>query len=183
MEEKKTSWTLDVIEVDDDLVLQLPQELLDMQGWKEGDVLIWIDNHDGSWTLTKKQDTVEDQCNLELDIKSDLAIVEKCRRSERYCQHLYAALCNNSFAKESFIPKLAGKNKWSCSWRYAGGLIADIRCEGDYMDWYCSGISDKVDSAGEYDDGTVIEGFITEEIKNDLRRLGWKPVDDSNTED
>jgi hypothetical protein len=183
MNEKKLSWTLDVIEDGDDLVIQLPPELLEMQGWHEGDVLVWIDNHDGSWTLTKKEATVDDQCNLELDIKNDAAIVEKCRRSEKYCQHLYAALCNNEFAKESFIPKLTGTNKWSCSWRYAGGIISDITCKGSYLDWYCSGMSKHVDSTGEYDDGTVIEGFITSEVKNDLRKLGWLVVDQPSDED
>jgi len=35
----------------------------------------------------------------------------------------------------------------------------------DYIDWYCSGISDK--------DGSVQEGTISEEIKEDLKKLGW----------
>jgi hypothetical protein len=37
-----------------DLILPLPQELLDDAGWAEGDVLNWEDNKDGSWSLTKK---------------------------------------------------------------------------------------------------------------------------------
>ena len=37
-----------------DLILPLPQELLDDAGWGEGDVLNWRDNKDGSWSLTKK---------------------------------------------------------------------------------------------------------------------------------
>ena len=31
-------------------------ELIKEIGWKEGDVLLWIDNQDGSWSL-KKSDT------------------------------------------------------------------------------------------------------------------------------
>ena len=52
----KTSWTVTVEEADDgsgDLVMPLPQDFLDQQGWKEGDTLDWQDNKDGSWTLSK----------------------------------------------------------------------------------------------------------------------------------
>jgi len=56
MSESKTSWTVTVEEAEDgsgDLVLPLPQEMLDLQGWREGDTLDWKDNEDGSWTLSK----------------------------------------------------------------------------------------------------------------------------------
>jgi hypothetical protein len=49
-------WTITVEEADDgsgDLILPLPPELLDMQGWKEGDTLEWNDLGDGSWTISK----------------------------------------------------------------------------------------------------------------------------------
>jgi|TARA_B100000902_G_scaffold342514_1_gene346633 bifunctional DNA-binding transcriptional regulator/antitoxin component of YhaV-PrlF toxin-antitoxin module len=42
--------------VHDDGVLTFPPEFLEKVGWQEGDVLEWIDNHDGSWTLTKNND-------------------------------------------------------------------------------------------------------------------------------
>ena len=51
-----TKWTITVEEADDgsgDIILPLPQELLDLQGWKEGDTLEWTDMGDGSWTMTK----------------------------------------------------------------------------------------------------------------------------------
>ena len=51
-----TRWTVIVEEADDgsgDLVLPLPQDMLDLQGWKEGDVLKWTDMGDGAWSLTK----------------------------------------------------------------------------------------------------------------------------------
>ena len=31
------------------------EEILDELKWKEGDVLEWIDNKDGSWSLVKKK--------------------------------------------------------------------------------------------------------------------------------
>lgn len=36
-----------------DLYLQFPDELIEQLGWSAGDELNWIDNKDGSWTLTK----------------------------------------------------------------------------------------------------------------------------------
>jgi bifunctional DNA-binding transcriptional regulator/antitoxin component of YhaV-PrlF toxin-antitoxin module len=51
------SWTL-TIEQDPetgDLVLPFTPEILDELGWKEGDVLDWVDNKDGSWSLVKKK--------------------------------------------------------------------------------------------------------------------------------
>ena len=82
-----------------------------------------------------------------------------------------------------FWQELKGET-WSCSWRHAGGIIADMREEGDYIDWYCSGIGNE--ELGNGLDGTVPdvtdgrdyvpEGTVTEEIELDLNRLGWRPV-------
>lgn len=49
-----TQWTA-IIDEDEngELILPLPQELLDLQGWKEGDDLEWTDNSDGTWSLSK----------------------------------------------------------------------------------------------------------------------------------
>jgi hypothetical protein len=56
--DKQTQWTV-IIEEDPatgDLILPLPQDLLDTQGWVEGDTLSWVDNKNGSWSLIKKKD-------------------------------------------------------------------------------------------------------------------------------
>jgi len=56
MSESKTSWTVTLEEADDgsgDLVMPLPQEMLDLQGWQEGDTLNWKEGDNGSWTLSK----------------------------------------------------------------------------------------------------------------------------------
>ena len=42
--------------VDDDGVLTFPEGFLEKLGWKEGDVLQWIDNKDGSFSLVKPDD-------------------------------------------------------------------------------------------------------------------------------
>lgn len=37
-----------------DLFLLFPQTLLDSVGWKEGDVIDWTKDENGSWILSKK---------------------------------------------------------------------------------------------------------------------------------
>ena len=43
--------------VDDDGVLTFPNEMMEELGWKEGDMLEWIDNIDGSFSLVKSDET------------------------------------------------------------------------------------------------------------------------------
>jgi bifunctional DNA-binding transcriptional regulator/antitoxin component of YhaV-PrlF toxin-antitoxin module len=49
-------WTLTVEEDPEtgDGILTFPEDLIEQAGWKEGDVLNWIDNKDGTWTLFKE---------------------------------------------------------------------------------------------------------------------------------
>ena len=71
--EKKT-WTLPVETVfngdtmEDDYVLTFPEDLLEQSGWKAGDVLNWIDNGNGSFTLKKVGDSIDE--NPEESIKN-----------------------------------------------------------------------------------------------------------------
>ena len=106
--------------------------------------------------------------NLEYDLRSTDWILAKARASEDYAQNIYAALCNNGFIKLDVIPILT-EQEWSCSWRYAGGIVADMREQGDYIDWYCSGIRDRDD----INNGYMPEGLITKEIREDFKQLGW----------
>lgn len=57
----KTRWTIDVQEDPEtgEKILEFPDDLMESAGWKEGDVLEWIDNKDGSWTLRKKDENSE----------------------------------------------------------------------------------------------------------------------------
>jgi len=111
--------------------------------------------------------------NLEYDLRSTDWILEKVRSNETYAQNLYAAMCNRDFIRNDVWPILSEK-KWSCSWRYAGGIVAHMQEKGDYIDWYCSGIRDS-DSP---DNGFVAESVVTDEIKADLLKLGWIVVED-----
>ena len=51
------SWTIEVQEDPDsgDCILEFPPDMLEQAGWKEGDVLDWKDNGNGSFMLTKKE--------------------------------------------------------------------------------------------------------------------------------
>mgnify|MGYP000340760845 CR=1 FL=1 len=94
-------------------------------------------------------------------------------------REFYQSLCNVDWypknppltEDEQIIKKLKGEHEpsWSCSWRTAGGFIADIRnkhyntAEG-YMDFYCSGE----------------EGVVTDLVNNCFDRMGWYPKNHLN---
>ena len=126
--------------------------------------------------------------NMEYDLRTTDWILEKVRDCDIYAQHLYAAMCNNEFQRNDVYPILADK-KWGCSWRYAGGIIADMQEKGDYIDWYCSGIRNDMYQEESSDLSMVdqehrkkllayvSESVVTQEIKDDLFKLGWVVLD------
>lgn len=116
--------------------------------------------------------------NMEYNMRVSELMLEKVRSSDKYAQNLYAAMCNREFQKLDVLPILKDET-WSCSWRSAGGIIANMRQQGDYIDWYCSGIGSGLGNGDE--DGTkgyVGEGHVTDEIREDLKTLGWLVVPD-----
>jgi len=139
--------------------------------------------------LEREQDPEWQKNNMEYDMRTADWMVAKVRASEVYAQNLYAAMCNRDFQKNDVWPLLKNET-WSASWRSAGGIVADMRGEGDYMDWYCSGIrggiseSDLADMTAEqqeryhwYEKNFVSESAVTDEIRTDLMKLGWLVVD------
>jgi hypothetical protein len=122
--------------------------------------------------------------NLEYDLRSTKWICDKAKARESYAQNIYAALCNQDWQKNDVWPRLKGET-YSCSWRYAGGIVADIVEQGDYIDWYCSGIRGDITEeqiASALEQGMdivkyVSEGVVTDEIREDFFKLGWLPVD------
>lgn len=113
--------------------------------------------------------------NMEYDLRSTRWICDQVKSNKTYAQNLYAALCNRDFQKNEVWNRLEGKT-WSCSWRYAGGILADMCESGDYIDWYCSGIQGEPDEDW-VDLGHVPEGTVTDQIREDLFRLGWLVVE------
>lgn len=141
---------------------------------------------------TRKQEEQPEwrENNMEYDMRASEWMCAKVRASEAYAQNLYAAMCNREFQKNEVWDQLKNRT-WSASWRYAGGIVADMVGKGDYIDWYCSGISGEW-SDEEYRNATkesqerylymknnfVGEGFVTDEIRQDLFKLGWLVLDD-----
>jgi hypothetical protein len=122
--------------------------------------------------------------NMEYDLRSSKEMCDKVKASDNYAQNLYAAMCNQEWRKRELWPEMKEEN-WGCSWRHAGGIVADMQEKGDYIEWYCSGIGSQDQGYGlaavmpETDpDGRtyVPEGHVTEEIELDLNKLGWRPV-------
>ena len=116
--------------------------------------------------------------NLEYDLRSTKWICDKAKSTKTYAQNLYAAMCNQDWQRNDVWPLLKGQT-YSCSWRYAGGIVAHMREEGDYIDWYCSGIQGDPDEDW-IDLGHVPEGTVTNEIREDLFKLGWLPVNNND---
>ena len=123
--------------------------------------------------------------DLEEELYQHEWFLKKVREDKRYAQNLYSAFCNMRWQKLEVLPILKD-DYWSCSWRYAGGLVAEIRGNGeDYMDWYCSGMGGFAAFADEDPEeteryfrerGLVPEGVVTEEIREDLNKMGWVPA-------
>ena len=139
--------------------------------------------YENFWKSAKEQDEenlldpVWQKDNMEYDLRSSEWMCAKARSSDTYAQNLYAAMCNMQFIKLDVLPILKNQ-RWSASWRSAGGIVADMLERGDYIDWYCSGMGEGLGN-GDADGtrGYVPEGAVTEEIANDLKTLGWVAVE------
>lgn len=118
---------------------------------------------------------------LDWDVSQCEWIAEKIRNNDAYAQNFYAALCNQTWCKQD-VWEILKDQTWSCSWRSAGGIVAEIRGSGDYLDWYCTGSFAWHDRDGYKPTASelcyVPEGMITDEIRQDLAKLGWIPVVD-----
>jgi len=55
MKKIASKWTAEVLtDNDGEVFIEFSEEFLREIGWKEGDTIEWIDNHDGSFSLKKK---------------------------------------------------------------------------------------------------------------------------------
>jgi hypothetical protein len=127
--------------------------------------------------------------DLERDLLKSDYIVNKAQTKKSYAQNIYAALCNMRWCKisgESAEDTLSilKEDLWSCSWRHSGGIVSNILEEGNYLNWYCSGIGTSEIEYGLGSDTSssrdntdyVAEGVVTDEIANDFKQLGWVPI-------
>ena len=97
----------------------------------------------------RRKRAMDENFNFELDIAT---LIPKLQDDE-YAKNLYRALCNMRWKHYNYV------EPYSCSWRYAGGLVAKLRGKGEtYTHFYLSGN----------------EGHVDAEISKDLHALGWK---------
>lgn len=115
--------------------------------------------------------------DLEDDFRASPVLMQKIQ-DKVYAQNVYASLCNMRWQPIDVMPILKDE-WWTCSWRSAGGIVAELRGNGeDYMDYYCSGIQD---FSGDEADPRFVggrfvpEGIVTDEIREDFAALGWHP--------
>lgn len=86
------------------------------------------------------------------NFEKEIQVLVQKLEDDKYAQAFYAALCNTEWKK------LNTGYVYSCSWRYAGGLVAGMRYKGEnYLDFYCSGN----------------EGKILEDVEKDLNALEY----------
>lgn len=126
--------------------------------------------------------TPDSDYNLEFDIFRCQSICQRVRDDPVFAQNLYAALCNTVWQyKDAWY--ILKDNSWSCSWRNAGSIVAHIRGTGDYLDWYCSGMSIWKEGDGEppsaIEQQFLPEGQVSKEIEQALALLGWHCIYDT----
>ena len=90
--------------------------------------------------------------DLERDMAMSARIPALVHGSELFARLLYAALCNTVWMHG------ATGQQWRISWRGAGSVVARLRGNGDYLDWYCGGE----------------EATVDEQVLAELRALGWE---------
>ncbi|MGI4798009.1 MAG: hypothetical protein ACRYG8_28960 [Janthinobacterium lividum] len=147
------------VELPDDLRVwirpMLPGSILRRRGRLQiepGTRIRFIDEADAD---VPSLDPVRPAASMERDMLASDRIRELVQAgSELFAGLLYAALCNTEWRH------MATGQTWSEGWRSAGGTIASLRGEGSYMDWY----------------GNGEEGFLDEQVLQELRLIGWEPV-------
>ena len=90
--------------------------------------------------------------NFEEDL---FKLIPKIMDDEQFATDVYNALCNMRWKEVG-----NSDNIYSCSWRYAGGLIAEMRGNSgwmNYIDLYCSGS----------------EGIVVKQVEKIFNELGW----------
>lgn len=88
------------------------------------------------------------------DFEEDLKQLfgDEIKNNDDLCKSVWCALAGIIWRNDD-------GEEFSATFRYAGSLIASIRGDGGYMDWYCSGPHETV----------------SDEIADGLLSVGWTP--------
>jgi hypothetical protein len=91
---------------------------------------------------------------MDRTLEHDLsALAVRARDDDTFADELYCALCNADWIHDD-------GTEWSGSWRYAAGVVAELRDrDEDYLAFYCS-------SSGA-------EGTISDRVAEAMAALGW----------
>lgn len=97
----------------------------------------------------------EKECNPEGNFEAALerALGAQMCVDETLCREVWSAMAN-------VVWKNRDGAEASFTWRAAGGIIADILEDGDYMDWYC----------GSED------GVVSDRVRAAMTAEGWTPI-------
>ena len=99
----------------------------------------------------------EKQMSVNVSFEDDLLKLKDKIDILNYANELYGALCNMRWQRID-----DEESVYSCTWRFAGGMIAKIRdVDESYLDFYCNGN----------------EGVVSKRIKEDMKKLGWEPLE------
>lgn len=102
--------------------------------------------------------------DLEQELCRNATVIKQLAEDRAFALEVYRALCNNKFIDMQDADADDTKDYWSCTWRYAGGIVASLRAAHDpsivedYLDWYCSGG----------------EGDVSDRVRDTFLSMGWK---------
>jgi hypothetical protein len=86
------------------------------------------------------------------EVSANRSLGDVIRENDQVARALWSALANMAW-------RHVNGDVAAYSWRAAGDMIAAIRGDGDYMDWYCEGKP----------------GQISDDVRAALRKEGWSP--------
>lgn len=108
------------------------------------------------------------------DLISDILKISSFKSVDyRYCQNLYAALCDNDLVQNDSI-SIIMESTVVVTWRTSSDIVSGLLApESIYLDFYLSGMIYADESPEAMKAGFVQEGTITDEIRADLLQVGW----------
>ena len=147
---KKYTVTLEEDPATGDVILPFPEEMLTEVGWEEGDVLVWKDNRDGTFSITKKPSEEKEWILVEtvsqfrqrymVEVpkgKADWALetVSMNEAKEFSQKHLGETIVSHRVMTEEEALALSDKdNDYGADWTKEQKLDAFFTCDGEKVE-------------------------------------------------